>query len=181
MVPDPHSARDGSGVTTCPGEGALSQTAGGPGPPTRSRTPTYYPDPSAGREQAPRQGGVRNRHVSAGAGTRTTATLPREDSLTYHIQCGRRRCALCHSRARGDSYQAVPLTARYRDAWCRLHRHPRHARQTAMPVRRDSSATEYHNACTVDPAVYAATYTTSNGRLADGTGGTPSVRESTGR
>jgi len=32
-----------------------------------------------------------------------------------------------------------------------------------MPVRHDSSATEYHNAYAVDPAVYAATYTASTG------------------
>ena len=42
-----------------------------------SRTRIYYPDPSAGREQTPRLEwsgavwGVRSRHVSAGAGTRT--------------------------------------------------------------------------------------------------------------
>ena len=42
-------------------------------------------------------------------------------------------------------------------------RHPRHARQSATPVRHDSSATEYHNAYAVDPTVYAATYTASTG------------------
>ena len=39
-------------------------------------------------------GGVRRRHVSADAGTRAAATLPREGSLTYRIQCGKRKCAL---------------------------------------------------------------------------------------
>ena len=71
--------------------------------------------------------------------------------------------ALCHSRARGDFCQAVPLTARYQGAQCRLWHRPRHARQSATPVRRDSSATEYHNAYAVDPTAYAATYTTSTG------------------
>ena len=32
-----------------------------------------------------------------------------------------------------------------------------------MPVRHDSSATEYYNAYAVDPTVYAATYTASTG------------------
>ena len=32
-----------------------------------------------------------------------------------------------------------------------------------MPVRHDSSATGYHNAYTVDPTVYAATYSVSTG------------------
>ena len=36
-------------------------------------------------------------------------------------------------------------------------------RQSATLVRRDSSATEYHNAYAVDPTVYAATYTASTG------------------
>ena len=71
--------------------------------------------------------------------------------------------ALCHSRARGDFCQAVPLTARYQGAQCRLWRRPRHARQSAAPVRRDSSAMEYHNAYAVDPTLYAATYTASTG------------------
>jgi len=33
-----------------------AETAGSPGPPTGSRTPIYYPDNSAGREQTPRLG-----------------------------------------------------------------------------------------------------------------------------
>ena len=32
-----------------------------------------------------------------------------------------------------------------------------------MPVRHDSSATEYHNVYAVHPTVYAATYTASTG------------------
>ena len=32
-----------------------------------------------------------------------------------------------------------------------------------MPVRHDSSATEYHNAYAMDPTVYAAIYTASTG------------------
>ena len=56
-VPDPLPARDGSSVTTCPGEWSAQPNNRGPGPPTGSRTPTYYSDPSAGREQTPRLGG----------------------------------------------------------------------------------------------------------------------------
>ena len=71
--------------------------------------------------------------------------------------------ALCLSRARGDFSQAVLLIVRYQGAQYSRWRHPRHARQSATPVRRDSSATEYHNAYAVDPTVYAATYTVSTG------------------
>src|SRR6185295_9918408 len=71
--------------------------------------------------------------------------------------------ALCHSRARRDLCQAVLLIARYQGAQYSRWRHPCHARQSAMPVRHDSSATEYHNAYAIDPTVYAATYTVSTG------------------
>ena len=47
--------------------------------------------------------------------------------------------------------------------------------------RRDSSATEYHNAYAVDPTVYAATYTAPTGASPMGQVKTLSVRESTGR
>ena len=70
---------------------------------------------------------------------------------------------MCHSRARGDFRQAVLFIARYQGTQYSRWRHPRHARQSATPVRRDNSATEYHNAYTVDPTVYAATYTASTG------------------
>ena len=76
------------------------RSARGPGPPTRSRTPKYYPDPLAGREQTPRLSGseavwgVRSRHASAGAGPRRGAALSQEDTPTYRIQYGRRKCAL---------------------------------------------------------------------------------------
>ena len=55
------------------------------------------------------------------------------------------------------------MTARYQGTQCSLWRRPRHARQSATPVRHDSTATEYHNAYAVDPTVYAATYTASTG------------------
>ena len=42
-----------------------------------------------------------------------------------------------------------------------------------MPVRHDSSATEYHDAYAVDPTVYAATYTASTGASPMGQGKTP--------
>ena len=71
--------------------------------------------------------------------------------------------ALYHSRAQGDFCQAVLLIARYQGAQYSRWRHSRHARQSATPVRHDNSATEYYNAYTVDPTVYAATYTASTG------------------
>ena len=65
------------------------------------------------------------------------------------------------------------MTARYQGAqysrWC----HPRHARQSATPVRHGGSATEYNNAYTVDPTVYAATYTASTGTSPMGQDKTP--------
>ena len=71
--------------------------------------------------------------------------------------------APCHNRARGDFCQAVLLIARYQGAQCSRWRRPRHARQSATPVRHDSSATEYHNAYAVDLTVYTTTYTASTG------------------
>ena len=70
---------------------------------------------------------------------------------------------LYHSRARGDFCQAVLLIARYQGAQYSRWRHPYHTRQSAMPVRHDSSAMKYYNAYAVDPTVYAATYTASTG------------------
>ena len=70
---------------------------------------------------------------------------------------------LCYSRARGDFCQAVLVVARYQGAQYSRWRHSRHARGSATPVRRDNSATEYHNAYAVDPTVYAAIYTASTG------------------
>ena len=55
------------------------------------------------------------------------------------------------------------MTARYQGTLHNRWRHSRHARQSATPVGHDNSATEYHNAYTVDPTVYAATYTASTG------------------
>ena len=81
--------------------------------------------------------------------------------------------ALCYSRARGDFCQAVLLIARYQGAQCSRWRHPRHACQSAMPVRHDNSAMEYHNAYAVDPTVYAATYTISTGASPMGHVNTP--------
>ena len=60
----------------------------------RPRTSCGVPDPSAEREQTPRLGGVRKRHVSAGAGTRAAVKVPLEDLPTYRIQCGWFRSAL---------------------------------------------------------------------------------------
>ena len=81
--------------------------------------------------------------------------------------------ALCHSRARGEFRQAVLLTALYQGTLYSRWRHSRHARQSATPVRHDNSAMEYHSAYTVDPTVYAATYTASTGALPTGQVKTP--------
>jgi len=149
-APNPLPAQGRSGVATCPGEGSLQgKTAGGPGPPTGSRTPTHYPDPSAGRKQAPHPGGVRSRHVSAGGGTRARPRRfpgkARPPTVFNAVNEGALYC-----RARGDFCQAVLLTARYQSAQCSRWCHPRHTRRSATPARHDSSATEYHNAYAVD-------------------------------
>ena len=135
---------------------------GAPYPPTGSWTPIHCPDPSAGRETDTPPEGVRSCHVSADTGTRS-----REASLgrLAHLPCSilETLSVLCHTRARGDFSQAVLLIARYQGAKCSRWYRPRHARQSATPVRHDRSATEYHNAYAVDPTVYAATYTASTG------------------
>ena len=145
-----------------PEKEALSQTAGGPGPPTGSQTPTYYPDPSAGREQTPRlegSGAATCPQVQARARPWRFSGKARPPTAFNAVNVS----ALCCGRARGDFCQAVLLTARYQDAQCSRWCHPRHARQSATPVRHGSSATEYHNAYAVNPTVYAATYTASTG------------------
>ena len=127
-----------------------------------TRTPIYYPDPSAGREQTPRLGQVRSRHVSAGAGTHAALKLPREDSPTYRIQYGRRKCALPQQ----SPMRLLP--------GCTVDRAlPRHTVQPLAPPTQRTSACyaswtrrlgfAHHDAYAVDPTVYAATYTTSTG------------------
>ena len=74
--------------------------------------------------------------------------------------------------------RTVLLVARYQGAQYSRWRHSRHARQSATPVRHDNSATEYHNAYTVDPIVYAATYTASTGASPMGQERTPPRSES---
>ena len=139
-----------------------TKIVGGPGPPTGSQTPIYYPDPSTGWKQTPRLG-------RSGA-----ATCPQAQARARPRNfLGKTRpptafnagdvSVLCHSRARGDFCQAVLLIARYQGALYSRWRHSRHARQSATPVRHDNSATEYHNVYTIDPTVYAATYTASTG------------------
>ena len=73
----------------------------------------------------------------------------------------------------GTFCQAVLLIARYKGAQYGRWHHPCHARQSATPVRRDSSAMEYHNTYAIDPIVYAATYTASTGALPMGQVKTP--------
>ena len=118
------------------------------------RTPRELSAQLAAREGS----GAATCHADASAG----ANLPLEARPPTTFNAGD-VSALCHSRARGDFCQDVLMTARYQGAQCSLWRRPRHARQSTMPVRHDSSATRYHNAYAVDPTVYAATYTASTG------------------
>jgi len=135
----------------------------GPGPHTLSGplsgkgtdTPTGGPDPPRVR----RRRHARGHQASSGR----LAHLPHSMRGTLSALC----------RARGDFCQAVLLIARYQGTQYSRWRHPRHARQSATPVRHDSSTTEYHNAYAVDLTVYAATYTASTGASSMGQVKTP--------
>ena len=140
-----------------------AKTAGGPGPSTGSRTPILLSGPLSGEGTDTPPGGPEPPRVRRRRHTRVATKLPpgRFAHLPHSIR--ETLSALCHSRARGDFCQAVLLIARYQGAQCSRWRHPRHVRQSATPVRHDSSATEHHNAYAVDPTVYAATYIASMG------------------
>ena len=163
-----------------PGKGALSQNSRGP------RTSHGVPDPhilsgplgGEGTDTPPRGSGA-----TACPQTQIRARLPSFLGKTWPPTAFNAEAfsALCHSRARGDFCQVVLLVARYQGAQYSRWRHLHHARQSAMPVRHDNSTTEYHNGYTVDPTVYAVTYTASTGASPMGKEKTPSVRESTGR
>ena len=140
-----------------------AKTAGGP------RTSHGVPDPPY-TIRTPQRGG--NRHPAWGRSGAATCPQAQAHARPRSF-LGKTRpptafnagdvSAFCHSRARCDFCQAVLLIARYQGAQCSCWGHPRHARQSATPVRHDSSATEYHNAYALDPTVYAATYTAPTG------------------
>ena len=148
-----------------------AKTAGAPGPPYTIRTPQRGGNrhPACGGPEPPR---IRRRRHGRDCEASSGRLAHLMNSMREAL------CALYHSRARCDFCQAVLLIARYRGAQCSRWHHPRHVRQSATPVRHDSSATEYHNAYAVDPTVYAATYTASTGVSPMGQVKTPSVRES---
>ena len=152
----------------CPGEGSDQPNSRGPRTPHGVPDPHILSGPLSGEGTDTPPGGVRSRHVSAGTGARAAAKLPREDSPTYRIQYGRRKCTLPQQGPR----RLLP--------GCTVDRAlPRHTVQPLAPPTPRMSvcyaswtrrlAFAHHDAYTVDPTVYAATYTTSNGRLADGT------------
>ena len=98
--------------------------------------------------------------MSAGAGTHAAPKIPREDSPTYRIQYGRRKCAQPQ-----QSPRRLLLG-------CTVDRTlPRHTVQPLAPPTPRMSvcyaswtrrlAFAHHDAYAVDPTVYAATYTTS--------------------
>jgi len=115
------------------------------------RTSHILSGPLSGEETGTPPGGVRSRHVSrrwrhARARPRHFPGKARPPTAFNTVNEG----ALC-CRARGDFCQAVLLTAHYQGAQCSRWCHPRRTRQSAMPARHDSSATEYHNSYEVDP------------------------------
>jgi len=132
---------------------ALSQNSWGPrtsrgvpdlpGVPDPCRVPDPDPHtlsgPLSGVELTPRLGLVRNRHVSAGAGTRVEprgyhwTTRP---PTAFNAVGG---SALCHSRARGGFCQVALLVACYQGAQCSRWRRPRRVCQSTMPVGHDGS------------------------------------------
>ena len=161
-------------MTPCvPEKGTLSQNSRGPRTPHGVPDPHMLPGPLSreGTDTPPRSGPepprVRRRRYARGcqASSGRLAHLPHSMRETLS--------ALCRFRARGDFCQVVLLVARYQGAQYSRWRHLRHARQSAMPVRHDNSATEYHNGYAVDPTVYAATYTASKGASPMGQEKTP--------
>ena len=154
---------DGSGVTTCPGEGSTQPKQ--PGAPDLPRGPVphiYIRTPQQGGNRHPAWGGPEPPRVSR---RRYACVCQASSGRLAYLRHSMRETlrALCHSRARGDFRQAVLLVARYQGAQYSRWRRSCHARRSATPVRHDNSATEYHNAYAVDPTVYAATYTASTG------------------
>ena len=158
-----------------------AKTAGAPDPPWGPGPPYTIRTPQRGRNRHPAWGGpepprIRRRRHARGC----EASSGRLAHLSHSMR--EALSTLCHSRARGDFCQAVLLIARYQGAQCSRWHHSCHARQSATPVRHDSSATEYHNSYAVDPTVYAATYTVSTGASPMEQVKTPfGQRESSGR
>ena len=155
-----------------------AKTAGAPDHPSGPETPNTIRTPQRGGNRHPAWGGsgaatcpqvqVRARPQRFPGKTRPPTAFNAVDVS-----------ALCHDRAQSDFSQAVLLVAHYQGAQYTPWRHPCHARQSATPVRHDSSATECHNTYVVDPTIYAATYTASTGASPMGQVKTPpSVRES---
>jgi hypothetical protein len=135
-----------------------AKTAGGPGPPTRSRTPYTI--------RTPQRGG--NRHPAWGRSG--AATCPQAQSRARPRSfLGKTRpptafntgdvSALCHSRAQGNFCQAALLIACYQGTQCSRWRRPHMSVCYASWTRRLTFA--HHDAYAVDPTVYAATYTIS--------------------
>ena len=91
-----------------------AKTVGAPDLPPGLRPPNTIRTPQRGGNRHPAWG-VRNHHVSAGAGTRAAAKA--SSGRLAHLPHSMRETlsALCHSRARGDFCQAVLLVARYQD------------------------------------------------------------------
>ena len=130
-------------------EALRAKRPGAPDPPSGSRTPAYYPDPSAGRKQAPHPGGPEPPRVRRWRHARAAVTLPQKARPPTAFNAVNEGALYC--RARGDFCQAVLLTAHYQGAQCSCWCHPRRTRQSATPARHDSSTTEYRNSYEVDP------------------------------
>jgi hypothetical protein len=82
----------GTGPVTprVPEKGTLSQKQLGDPDLPRGPGPHILSGPLSREGTDTPPGMVRNRHVSADAGTLAAAKLPREDLPTYRVQCGRR-------------------------------------------------------------------------------------------
>ena len=71
--------------------------------------------------------------------------------------------ALCHGRDRGDFCQAALLIARYQDTQCSPLAPPTPRMSVCYASWTRRLAFAHHDAYTIDPTVYAATYTTPMG------------------
>ena len=143
-------------------EGAQGHNGRGPQTSHQDPDPHILSEPLSGEGADTPPGGVRSHHVSAGACTRARPpsflgkTRPPTSFNTGDVKCAqpqqspRRHLPGCTIDRALPRHSELPLA-------------PRHAYQSATPVRHDSSAMEYHNAYAVVPTVYAATYTASTG------------------
>jgi len=136
--PDPLPACERSGGATCPGGGSPQpKQLGAPDLAGSTRPPPGPESPYTTRH--PTWAGPEPTRVRRCGHARGAAWLPLEDSPTYRIQCGRRKCALPQQSPR-RLLPGCTVGLVYQGAQCSRWHRPRHICQSTMPVGRDGSA-----------------------------------------